>query len=69
MKICRDYVGISCVDGTCPMANPPEHMEAARFSRKTCRSCFSYEGCRDCALAGTEYCSSNDSQRQKEETE
>lgn len=63
MKICRDYVGLSCIDGRCPMANPPEHMESVRFSRKICRSCFFYEGCEDCVFAGTEYCSGNDSQK------
>ncbi len=44
MKICRDYVGISCVDGTCPMANPPEHMEAVRFSKKNMQTVFLLQG-------------------------
>lgn len=55
-KRCRDYVGASCVNGTCPKAWQEEYEEHCISASKSCRVCWLYEGCKDCALAGTEYC-------------
>lgn len=56
MKICKRYVGLSCVDGTCPMANEEEYVERGIPTIKRCEECFYYQGCDDCALFDTEYC-------------
>lgn len=54
MERCHDYVGVSCVNGVCPVATA----EGGRCVdvMKDCENCFYYEGCKDCALFGTKYC-------------
>lgn len=59
-KRCPDYVGIACVDGSCPIANSDEYEERCMDVIKKCDDCFCYRGCKDCALAGTKYCIDND---------
>lgn len=50
-KRCVNYVGICCVNGSCPQA------QEEYYGPKTdCWNCFKYKGCQDCALAGTEEC-------------
>lgn len=49
-KYCERYVGISCVDGSCPCID--EVLD--------CENCYHYEGCFDCYFCGTEYCKKND---------
>ena len=58
-KRCKEYVGISCVDGSCPVANAAEYEERCMDVIKNCDDCPYYYGCVDCALATTEYCESN----------
>mgnify|MGYP000987955629 FL=1 len=53
---CERYVGIACVDGTCPIANIDEYEECCIPLISNCKECFYYEGCKDCALYSTEYC-------------
>ena len=55
-KRCKSYVGVTCVDGTCPMANREEYEERCMDVPKGCKECWYYKGCEDCALADTEYC-------------
>lgn len=55
-KRCKDYVGVSCVDGSCPVANAEEYEERCMDVVKDCNDCHYYKGCEDCALDGTEYC-------------
>lgn len=57
-KKCRDYVGVTCVNGNCPAANRVEYEEIYIPLAKRCKECFFYMyiGCEDCALAGTKYC-------------
>lgn len=62
-KGCRDYVGVACVDGTCPKTVKEEYEEQSRSAMK-CDQCFFNEVCLDCALADTEYCMA----RNKEES-
>lgn len=47
MERCMMYVGIACVDGTCPYGIG---------TCEDCDNCFYYKGCEDCALNGTIYC-------------
>lgn len=54
MGTCERYVGVACVDGTCPKANEEEYVE--RWTVKNCEDCFYNQGCEDCALFDTEYC-------------
>lgn len=64
MKRCDDYVGVACVDGTCPKANADEYAERCMDVIANCKDCFYYKGCEDCALYGTEYCPNKDNPRQ-----
>ena len=56
MKQCEEYVGVACVDGSCPIANRDEYVERGYDVVTDCNECSFYEGCEDCALSGTEYC-------------
>ena len=53
---CRNYVGVACVDGSCPSANREEYEERYMPVIKGCSDCFYYRGCVDCALSDTQYC-------------
>lgn len=52
MERCPNYVGLACVDGTCPIAN----REGYVLTIDDCDKCFYHKGCEDCALEGTEHC-------------
>lgn len=56
MKVCKGYVGVACIDGSCPMANAHEYEERCMDVIRKCDDCFYYIGCDDCALADTELC-------------
>ena len=64
MKQCPDYVGITCVDGHCPIANADEYAERGMDVIRNCDDCIYYKGCDDCALCDTELCSNKDNQQQ-----
>ena len=49
---CPAYVGVSCVDGSCPMALSEEYAERGIPIIKDCEDCSSYKGCVDCANEG-----------------
>lgn len=50
-KQCVNYVGLACVDGSCPAAQ-----DDYCGPKMDCGNCFLNLGCEDCALAGTEHC-------------
>jgi hypothetical protein len=52
---CRNYVGVACVDGSCPMANRDEYAERGYDITHNCDECVYHKGCEDCAMDGT-YC-------------
>lgn len=56
-KRCPNYVGVTCVNGNCPVALAEEYAECCMDVISKCEDCFYYEGCKDCMLDGTEYCS------------
>ena len=56
MKRCNSYVGLACVDGSCPKAKWEEYLERDMDVVRNCNECHYYKGCEDCALSGTEYC-------------
>lgn len=56
MKRCPNYVGVTCVNGCCPIALAEEYEERGMDAVSKCDDCFYYRGCDDCALDGTEYC-------------
>ena len=39
---CHDYIGVACIDGTCPNA-------LENWITVPCGDCFYYKGCEDCA--------------------
>lgn len=53
---CRGYVGVACVDGTCPKANIEEYIEYCIPVIWSCIECHFYKGCEDCMFGKTEYC-------------
>lgn len=54
--MCKDYVGVACVDGSCPKANAEEYAERGMDVIRNCIDCCYYKGCEDCALYNTKYC-------------
>lgn len=56
MGLCRRYVGIACIDGTCPKANVVVYGERCIPVIDKCEDCWYYEGCYDCAWCNTEFC-------------
>lgn len=56
MKRCSEYVGLACVDGSCPKANWEEYLERDMDVVRNCKECPFYKGCEDCALSCTKYC-------------
>lgn len=56
MEKCKEYTGVFCVDGNCPMANAEEYEERGYDVIKNCGECYYYRGCEDCAWNGTTYC-------------
>lgn len=47
---CINYVGVTCVDGNCPVAlcaDFPEYFDSA----PNCKECAFYKGCTDCRFA------------------
>ena len=62
-NICPNYVGFTCVSGFCPMALRDEYIERGIPLVRSCNECIYYEGCEDCALFGTEYCSGEEKQK------
>lgn len=63
MKQCKCYVGVACVNGSCPKALVDEYAERGMDIVRSCKDCIFYEECRDCALAGTEYCVLSEEER------
>lgn len=53
---CKSYVGISCVNGMCPMITEDDFGDYRNPLVDSCDECSLYEGCEDCALLGTEHC-------------
>lgn len=53
---CGDYVGVTCVNGFCPIANREEYAERGYDVIYNCNECPFYNGCKDCALFDTELC-------------
>lgn len=53
---CKEYVGVACVDGSCPIARMEEYEERGVPIVENCQDCIYYKGCVDCDLKDTEYC-------------
>ncbi len=55
---CGGYVGVACIDGTCPRikVNQDEYQERCIPVVWNCKECHFYRGCEDCAFFGTKYC-------------
>ncbi len=55
-KICSDYVGVSCIDGSCPIANIDEYIERGYDVVRDCNDCCYYRGCDDCYWYRDNHC-------------
>lgn len=53
---CKGYLGVSCVNGTCPIALREEYEEYGIPVVRSCNDCHKYNGCEDCAWEGTKQC-------------
>lgn len=49
---CPNYVGASCTDGTCPIANSLKYEEYGCEVVHNCIECCFYHGCSDCYIYG-----------------
>ena len=50
MNKCPDYVGVTCINGSCPLALyevNPDYFDI----KPSCKDCGFYKGCKDCAFA------------------
>ena len=56
MKWCSRYVGVTCTNGSCPIALREEYEERGMDVVNSCKECPYYKGCEDCAWAGTLDC-------------
>lgn len=52
---CINYVGVICVNGSCPNALANEYPEYG-YEHCDCKECGYYKGCTDCALYWTDMC-------------
>lgn len=57
-QICENYVGVACVDGSCPIANMDTYAEYGADVIRRCEDCWMRKGCEDCALYGSDLCPS-----------
>lgn len=65
MEFCTSYVGVSCIDGSCPMAQSDRNGFSVKESMHICLECWHYKGCEDCALNKTNMCTRKDAKRGK----
>ena len=56
IKYCDKYVGVSCVDGNCPITLANEYPEIYGYDKCTCEDCYAYKGCEDCMFMSDEGC-------------
>lgn len=52
-KVCSNYVGLACVDGSCPKALRDEYLECCMDAISDCSDCPYVAGCDDCINSGT----------------
>lgn len=52
MSRCKQYCGISCINGSCPIANIDDYIERDYPVIRKCEDCHYYKGCEDCYFAG-----------------
>lgn len=53
-RTCPNYLGVACIDGTCPKANADEYAERGYTVVHSCDECHYVEGCTDCYWADRE---------------
>ena len=46
---CPCYLGVACINGSCPIANIDEYIEYGCDVVWECSDCTMYRGCKDCA--------------------
>lgn len=49
---CDHYIGVACVNGSCPVANLDEYEERGYDLVPGCDECPYYKGCEDCGWRG-----------------
>ncbi len=52
LRVCPSYIGVACIDGSCPKANKEEYEEYCIPVVYSCEECHFYLGCADCAEYG-----------------
>ncbi len=55
-RYCTRYVGVTCIDGSCPIALRDEYIERGYDIIKSCKECPYYKGCEDSYFHGKEEC-------------
>ena len=50
------FVGVACIDGSCPIANSVEYLERGISLVRRCEDCHFYTGCAHCVFLDTDDC-------------
>lgn len=53
-RTCPNYLGVACIDSSCPIANADEYAERGYPVVHSCDECHYVEGCTDCYWADRE---------------
>lgn len=53
---CKNYTGLACIDGTCPIANRDTYIEYGIPLVWSCDDCHCYNGCDDCYFCRNDKC-------------
>lgn len=48
MKYCPNYIGVACVNGSCPISLQDEYQERGCDIIRECEDCSFFNGCDDC---------------------
>ena len=56
MERCPNYTGVTCINGSCPMALREEYEEYGIPITWSCDECNYYKGCDDCYFCGENGC-------------
>lgn len=54
--MCKEYVGIACIDGSCPVANNEEYCRMGEDTVSSCADCWLHRGCEDCMREDCVFC-------------
>lgn len=60
IKVCSDWCGSDCVNGSCPVANFQEFQERCYPLVHSCSECYLVKSCDSCIFEGSNDCPYNE---------